>query len=290
MRVKTLAVFVAVVLIFALLMGWQRLGVRLLQEGPSDKQPLNTAQPSKGDEELQQAYNALMSEFNGLKQAFNQLNKEHEALQVQYEELKAKYEELQRINASLNAPRQVNFTEYDELRWKYDNLTNYYDLLWAKYVNLVEAYRMLSPNYTALSGPCPDDELLLQNPQLMLETLRRYRFAVEGQLLCWKAPTLEELKAWLESDDTNEKKYFVASFNCWDFAIMLKIHAKMMGWNMGIVFIEGYRIDNSSKIVDNSTTPPIGEYFYTFHAVNAIVLADGRVAYIDLKATKCSST
>jgi len=287
MRFKTLAALAAV-LVFVLLAGWLRPGVRLLQDLPGGGRPLEGAQPPldatpppSGDGWLLQAYNALASDFIALKQAYDRLNEEHSALQTLYEGLKAKCEGLQWLNASLCTPRQANFTEYEELKTKYCDLANRYDMLWAKYVNLVEAYRMLSPNYTAIGEPCPDDGLLLQNPQLMLEMLRKYRFAVEGQMFCWKTPTLGELKAWLESDDTDEKKYSMGTFNCWDFAIMLKVRAKMAGWCMGIVFIEGYRIDDPSKIVDNSTTPPIGEYLYTIHAINAIMLADGRVAYIE---------
>ncbi len=175
-------------------------------------------------------------------------------LLLQYEKLSMDYSSL--------------LTSYDELNVSYQSLMKHYNELQSTYVRLMMDYASLNANYTSILT-----EFKVLNASYV-ELVRKYR-QMEREYdtlydILYKplenenVPTIDELKAWLKEDPTNIIQYRDPDFVCGDFATMLSFHAKLRGWDMGVVAVFGH--DAGGKKFN--------------HAFNAIACAEG-VVYVE---------
>jgi hypothetical protein len=147
----------------------------------------------------------------------------------------------------------ISFVLSSTLFQYYVLIEEHYNLK-AEYNELQRKYNLLRGNFSALKL----DYINLQADYSTLEDVFNSPLDYE------KTPTLLELERWLEEDETDRISYSYPNFICGDFAVMLSQHAKLKGWDMGIVAIRGYTEDLTSYA----------------HAINAIKTVEGLV-YIE---------
>lgn len=156
-------------------------------------------------------------------------------------------------------------TNYDALNASYRQLVENYRELQSAYSELLSAYASLSANHTSLSARFKDlnasyVELVHKYEKLRHDYDVLYKVLYKP-LENKTVPKVDELKAWLKEDPTDTIQYRDPDFVCGDFAMMLSFHAKLKGWDMGVVAVFGHDAD--------------GEKFN--HAFNAILCAEGLV-------------
>jgi hypothetical protein len=131
----------------------------------------------------------------------------------------------------LNSSYSSLFNAYSALNSTYGELLTRYSTLNATYNELLKQYSALNASYSQL--------LSLNSSYAKLYT------ALYEPLTNKTVPTTEELQAWLREDPTNTIAYNMPNFVCGDYAVMLAFHAKLMGWDMGVVAILGKKADGS---------------------------------------------
>jgi FtsZ-binding cell division protein ZapB len=189
---------------------------------------------------LNKNFTSLSEAYSSLNEPYMQLSQEHSALQIRYNALEGAYVQLNSSYSSLlNAYSALNST-YSELLSRYSNLN-------ATYNELLKQYSALNASYSQL--------LSLNSSYAKLYS------ALYQPLTNKTVPTIEELKVWLKEDPTNTIAYNVPNFVCGDYAVMLAFHAKLMGWDMGVVAVLGKKADGSEFN----------------HAFNAITCREGLV-------------
>jgi len=192
---------------------------------------------------LEQNFTSLSEAYSFLNMSYMRLLQEHSALESSYITLEIAYMQL---NSSYS--RLVN--AYSALNSSYSELLTRYSALNATYNKLLEQYTALNASY---------NQLLFLN-----SSCAKLYSAFYEPLESETVPTVDELKAWLAEDPTNEIAYKDPNFVCGDYAVMLALHAKLMGWDMGVITILG-------KMTDGSEFS---------HAFNVIMCVEGLV-YIE---------
>jgi len=202
--------------------------------------------------------------YSSLEEECKLLNATLQAVMIDYEASSTKYYELEHNYTMLQSEYRQIFSKYVELNFAYAVLNNTYQLLLknftmiqdkvAQYEAIVGCYEQLAVNYTLLKS---EYGRILQEYEQLYKALYEPLTREEK-----KTPTINELKEWLAQDKTNELAYSVPDFVCGDFAVMLHMHAKMKGWDMGIVVVIGRLM-------------PSGKEFR--HAFNAILCQEGLV-------------
>jgi len=189
---------------------------------------------------LNQNFTSLSEAYSSLNESYIRLSQEHSALKISYNALEGAYVQLNSSYSSLfNAYSALNST-YGELLTRYSNLN-------ATYNELLKQYTALNASYSQL--------LSLNSSYAKLYS------ALYEPLTNKTIPTTEELQAWLREDPTNTIAYNMPNFVCGDYAVMLAFHAKLMGWDMGVVAVLGKKADGSEFN----------------HAFNAIACREGLV-------------
>ncbi|MBC7130400.1 hypothetical protein H5T51_04150 [Candidatus Bathyarchaeota archaeon] len=155
---------------------------------------------------LEQNYSALLTEHLELLQNHTLLNDEYQRVLSNYVELTVTYEALNITYHEL----LENYTLAEQKAAQYDRLINDYELLSGNYTQLKKDYELF---FRVLYEPLSSENKT--------------------------APTINELKQWLAVDETDKLEYAVPDFVCGDYAVMLHMHAKMKGWDMGIVAVIG---------------------------------------------------
>lgn len=233
---------------------------------------------------LNQSYHRLSSEYVFLNRTFHTLMQEFNRLSSDYDEVLTNYLNLSTAYALLDQ-------KHVSLLQNYTALSERYEKVLVDYVNLTIAYKALNQtccellhNYVMLERKNTEHMTLLneyQNKYQSLSTLYQSLQADYAQLkekydafcsalykpLLSKdkvVPKRDELRQWLAEDRTNEIRYTYPDFICGDYAVMLHIHAKMKGWDMGIVGVFGTLSDG-------------GKFN---HAFNAIICNEG-LTYVE---------
>jgi len=189
---------------------------------------------------LKQNFTSLSEAYSSLNESYVRLSQEHSALQISYNALEGAYVQLNSSYSNLlNAYSTLNST-YGELLTRYSNLN-------ATYNELLKQYSALNASYSQL--------LSLNSSYAKLYS------ALYEPLTNKTVPTTEELEAWLREDPTDTIAYNMPNFVCGDYAVMLAFHAKLMGWDMGVVAVLGRKADGSEFN----------------HAFNAIICREGLV-------------
>ena len=189
---------------------------------------------------LKQNFTSLSEAYSSLNESYIRLSQEHSALKISYNALEGAYVQLNSSYSNLlNAYSTLNST-YGELLTRYSNLN-------ATYNELLKQYSALNASYSQL--------LSLNSSYAKLYS------ALYQPLTNKTVPTTEELEAWLREDPTDTIAYNMPNFVCGDYAVMLAFHAKLMGWDMGVVAVLGRKADGSEFN----------------HAFNAIICMEGLV-------------
>jgi len=195
-----------------------------------------------------------------LKVELEELQTKHASLQSEYNDLQTNYTILQSEYVALNTSLLKVLSDYTSLMGEYKELNSSYQQLLAEYSYYIEGYNALLQRYRTLNSTYE---------QILSEYNRLYAAFYEP-LRNKKVPTLDELEEWLAQDPTDGISYRYPEFICGDFAVMLSLHAKLKGWDMGIVAILGKRSDG-------------GEFN---HAFNVIICQDGTTYYIEPQTDK----
>ena len=196
---------------------------------------------------LNQNFTSLSEAYSSLTESYMQLSQEHSALQIRYNALEGAYVQLNSSYRQLNSSYSSLLNAYSALNSTYSELLTRYSTLNATYNELLKQYSALKASYSQL--------LSLNSSYAKLYS------ALYEPLTNKTVPTIEELKAWLKEDPTNTIAYNVPNFVCGDYAVMLAFHAKLMGWDMGVVAVLGKKADGSEFN----------------HAFNAITCREGLV-------------
>lgn len=216
--------------------------------------------------DLLKNYTSLSSEAGRLKSLYNDLLGNYSALRGQHARLVEEYTALNETYSKLQWDHVSLITRYIELETAYAALNrSYMELLQelAAFESIIRGYEELRAKY----------DLLLSGNQALQEELMALRRQYETLYRAlyeplWSnmtvIPSLSELREWLAEDNTDKITYKEWDFVCGDYATMLSMHAKLKGWDMGIVAVLGYGAD--------------GKVFA--HAFNAIRCREGLV-YIE---------
>ena len=204
--------------------------------------------------QLQVSYNELQADYSELQNSYCELQLSHSILQRDYNELQSNYSQLQVLYSELQA-------DYNELQSSYDELLKGYEALLKEYEDLNASYAHLNSAYTQLSTAYAS---LLEEYSALNSSYTKLHSALYEPLQNKTIPTIQELKDWLKNDPTDSIAYKMPEFICGDYAVMLALHAKLKGWDMGVVGIIGHKAT--------------GEEFN--HAFNAIICKEGLV-YIE---------
>jgi len=197
---------------------------------------------------------AVRSELNSLTQNYTSLSEAYSSLNASYARLLQEHSTLEsQYNALEDAYRQLN-SSYSSLFDAYSALNSTYGELLARYSILNTTYSELLRQYTALNESY--SQLLSLN-----STYAKLYSALYEPLANETIPTIDELKAWLREDSTDSIAYSMPNFVCGDYAVMLSFHAKLMGWDMGVVAVLGMKSDGSEFN----------------HAFNAMICREGLV-------------
>lgn len=226
---------------------------------------------------LNQSYNRLSLEYVSLNQTFYRLMQDFEKLSSDYEEALTSYSDLSVAYTMLNQKYLLLLQNYTALSEGYEKVLVDYAELTIAYGTLNQTYHELLQNYTKLEREAADYTALLSKYQgltqlyqslqanytQLKEKYDAFYFALYEPLLSKDkvVPKKEELKQWLAEDKTNEINYTDPDFVCGDYAVMLHMHAKLKGWDMGVMGVLGRFRDG-------------GEFN---HAFNAIICKEGLV-------------
>jgi predicted nuclease with TOPRIM domain len=222
-KVKALSVLFAVSLFLAAFLGYgsyilQAENLRLKSELQSLSGSYHTLEAEHA--ELRGQYNAILNEYKLLNQSYFRLNQTFYALMRDYTELSLEYQDALSDYVELTVA-------YEELNQTYHELLQNYTKLEreaAGYTALLSEYQLLLANYTQLK----------ENYDAFYATLYKPLPSKDKVV-----PTTEELKKWLKEDKTDEIRYSEPDFVCGDYAVMLHMHAKLKGWDMGVVAVLG---------------------------------------------------
>ncbi len=133
-------------------------------------------------------------------------------------------------------------------------LGNLYLIADIAYRRTMENYVDLLDRYTSLIDICNSSNLAFG--------------WIDNPLEHKEVPTMDELQAWLQNDTTNEYLYTDPDFDCFHFALTLKLHGRAEHYEIGVVCLYGRRY-------------PYGEPW--FHCINAILASEGLI-YIEPQA------
>jgi hypothetical protein len=175
------------------------------------------------NKELLENYSRLLEEFEVLNQLYVTLSQNYTSLTEQYRKVLAEYVRLTVDYASLNLT-------YWKLLQNYTDLEGQTFELRSKYENLSSAYQTLLANYSEVKSEFEKLYFAVYKPLLSNET---------------ETPSIDELRSWLEKDETDKINYTYPDFVCGDFAVMLSMHAKLNHWDMGVVAVLGATADGS---------------------------------------------
>jgi len=217
---------------------------------------------AEGERSLLKAENdALRGELNSLEQNFTMLSEAYSSLNESYVQLLQErsalaisYRALEDACLQLNRSYQQLSSSYSDLLNAYSALNSTYGELLARYSHLNTTYNELLRQYSALNASY--SQLLSLN-----SSYAKLYAALYEPLTSKTVPTVDELKAWLRDDPTDAIAYKYPDFVCGDYAVMLAFHAKLVGWDMGVVAVLGRKADGSEFN----------------HAFNAIICAEGLV-------------
>lgn len=190
----------------------------------------------------------LKSELQSLSGSYHILEAEHAELKGQYNAILNDYKLLNQSHFRLNQTFYALMRNYTELSLEYQKALSDYVELTVAYGVLNQTYHELLQNYTRLEREAAgytellsEHQSLLANYTQLKEKYDAFYFAFYEPLLSKDkvVPTTEELKQWLAEDETNEIGYTDPDFVCGDYAVMLHMHAKLKGWDMGVVAVLG---------------------------------------------------
>ena len=185
--------------------------------------------------DLQTDKSDLKAQVISLQGEFEQLSSEFEVLSSSYVNLTETYTVILNNFSRLTENYEALSTDFNELSQTYTTLLDNYD-------GLLSNYDILSGNYSTLL----DVHQILQDQYFTLNTLyQQLQTDYETLLEFWNepleyvvTPTWDDVKAWLETDQTDAITYDSEKFLCGDFSIMLIQHAKAMHWRMLFTVIE----------------------------------------------------
>jgi len=192
---------------------------------------------------LNQNFTSLSEAYSSLNESYMRLSQEHSALQISYNALEGAYVQLNSSYQQLNSSYSSLLNAYSALNSTYGELLSRYSTLNATYNELLKQYSALNASYSQL--------LSLNSSYAKLYS------ALYEPLTNKTVPTIEELEAWLREDPTDTIAYNMPNFVCGDYAVMLAFHAKLMGWDMGVVAVLGKKADGS-------------EFNHAFNAINCM--------------------
>ena len=167
------------------------------------------------------SHELLLEEFRMLNQSYVTLSQNYTALTEHYQKVLAEYVRLTLDYASLNLTYQKLLQNYTDLEGQTFELRSEYE-------NLSSAYQRLLANYSEVKSEFERLYFAVYKPLLSNET---------------ETPSIDELKDWLEKDETDKISYTYPDFVCGDFAVMLSMHAKLNHWDMGVVAVLGTTAD-----------------------------------------------
>ncbi len=195
--------------------------------------------------DLLKNYTSLSSEAGRLKILYDGLLGNYSALRDQHAKLVEEYTALNETHSILQRDHMSLITRYIELETAYAALNRSYGELLqelAALESIVRDYEELRAKY----------DLLLSGNQALQEELLALRGQYEALYRAlyeplWSnmtvTPSLNELREWLAEDDTDKITYKEWDFVCGDYATMLSMHAKLKGWDMGVVAVLGHDAD-----------------------------------------------
>ncbi|MEM3640765.1 MAG: hypothetical protein QXH37_02425, partial [Candidatus Bathyarchaeia archaeon] len=276
-KVKVLSVLLAASLFLAAFLGYSNYALQ------AENLRLKSELQSKYDELfdnynlLNQSYHRLSLEYVSLNQTFYTLMQDFRKLSSDYEEALASYLNLSVTYTMLNQKYILLLQNYTALSEEYKKvLVDYVDLAVA-YETLNQTYYELLQNYTRLERETAGYTTLLSEYQgltqlyqslqvnytQLKEKYDAFYVTLYDPLLSKDkvVPKKEELKQWLAEDKTNEINYTDPDFVCGDYAVMLHMHAKLKGWDMGVIGVLG-RLTGGREFN---------------HAFNAIICKEGLV-------------
>jgi hypothetical protein len=166
---------------------------------------------------LMSAHELLLQEFKSVNESYAVLSQNYSVLMEQYQKVLSEYVRLTVDYASLNLT-------YSKLLQNYTSLEQQTLELKSMYENLSTAYQALLANYTEVKGEFEKLYFAFYKPLFSNETV---------------TPSVDELRDWLERDETDKISYVYPDFVCGDFAVMLSLHAKLNHWDMGVVAVLG---------------------------------------------------
>ena len=133
------------------------------------------------------------------------------------------------------------------------------------YSDLLSEFNEISKEHDILSGSY--DRLVKEKDSLTKrhnELEERYQW-IDPPLERKRIPSTTELELWLQNDETDEYEYIDPDFTCYQFTVLLMLHGRAQGYDIGVVAILGYR---------NETRESFS------HSINAIMTTEGLV-YIE---------
>ncbi|MEM0314165.1 MAG: hypothetical protein QXQ41_06430 [Candidatus Bathyarchaeia archaeon] len=182
---------------------------------------------------LRSGYSALEGTYAEIKLKLANLTWDYEGLRGEHALLMEKYARLNASYTDLMAEYESSLEAYNELKMEHDLLMQNYSLIKSEYARLNASYIDLEAHFERLQET-------LENINGSYTLLRRVLYE---PLTNKTVPKIEELKAWLMEDDVDKIKYAYPDFVCGDYAVMLAYHAKLKGWDMGVVVVVGYYPD-----------------------------------------------
>ncbi|MEM3162529.1 MAG: hypothetical protein QW056_06040 [Candidatus Bathyarchaeia archaeon] len=191
-------------------------------------------------QECQMQLQALRSGYSALESAYAEIKLKLANLTGDYGELKSAHALLMEEYARLNISYMELMDEYESSLEAYNGLKMEHDLLMQNYSLIKSEYARLNASYIDLEAHFERLQETLENINGSYTLLRRVLYE---PLTNKTVPKIEELKAWLMEDDVDKIKYAYPDFVCGDYAVMLAYHAKLKGWDMGVVVVVGYYPD-----------------------------------------------
>lgn len=219
----------------------------------------------------------LVTRFEDLSLSYLELDERHTALRQRHEDLKrshvsleGKLTTLDDKHTALEADHAVLKADFVSLSDSYTDLKESHGLLLERHGVLREDHDALREKHIALRE---DHNALRENYDALSESFAGMQEDFEWLkeqtgLVLLKRPTLEELRAFLREDRTNEHAYIDGEkleYICTDFARDFRRNAIDHGYNVSWVSIY--------------YTMPDGEE--GAHAINAVYLADGTLVFIE---------
>lgn len=175
---------------------------------------------------LEGAYTSIQLQLANLTQAYERLKENNTLLREAYTRLNISYTDLQ--------------AEYRSSEEAYKSLKTEHDALLQNYSHIISEYKTLSSAYSDLETSCERLKETLENINRSYTLLYQ---AFYEPLTNKTVPTVQELKNWLAEDKVDQISYVYPDFVCGDYAVMLAFHAKLKGWDMGVVTVVGHYPD-----------------------------------------------